>query len=169
MDNSLQRVNEAVAISVRRVLDTTDPSRIDDRGAFGYATGKRIQGTYGARLRQTADANPQMTAVELYQAVIVPEEFPWDAEAVEKAQELLHAGKRDKARPRHYGPFLEDEGWREGVVPAEQPGWSEGLAEVRRRLHAPTEAEKLEAHNVTAQRHAANQASKPAWWGRDSA
>ena len=74
------------------------------------------------------------------------------------------------AKQARQGPYLDDEGWAEGMVPANEPGWSDAAADAKRRLKASTEAEKLEAHSTIAQRRALNEArSKPAWWGRDSA
>jgi hypothetical protein len=73
------------------------------------------------------------------------------------------------ARVRRYGPSLDDDGWREGMVPANEPGWMEAAAEARRRLNAPTEAEKAEAQAAIAQRVATSEASsKPDWWGIDA-
>jgi hypothetical protein len=69
-------------------------------------------------------------------------------------------------RARRYGHTVDDDGWREGMVPANEPGWLEGASDARRRLSESTESEKLEAHNAVAQRRAGS-AAKPEWWGRD--
>lgn len=42
-----------------------------------------------------------------------------------------------QARARSQGPFLEDVGWRDDLVPANEPGWLEAAAEAKRRLRYP--------------------------------
>lgn len=83
--------------------------------------------------------------------------------------DLCHQAQILNARAKQRGPFLDDDGWRDGMVPANEPGWAEAAADAKRRLKASTEAEKILAHSVIAQRRALNEAqSKPSWWGRDS-
>lgn len=69
-------------------------------------------------------------------------------------------------RARRYGSTLDDDGWRDGMVPANEPGWNEAAADAKRRLRESAEAERIEAHGVIAQRRAESELqSKPAWWG----
>ena len=72
------------------------------------------------------------------------------------------------AKAKRQGPFLDDDGWEEGLVPANEPGWLEAAADAKRRLRGSTDAEKLEAVAVIAERRAAHEErSKPDWWGED--
>lgn len=104
--NATQRVNEAVAICVRRLLDTTRD--VGDRTSLGREIGKRIQGTYGAELRTLAVARPELSAQQLYEIVILAAEFPWDAGTAKESAQQAFGGDRDKARERRYGPLLDE-------------------------------------------------------------
>lgn len=97
MDARTQLVNEAVGICVRRFVETT--TDIVNLAAYSTSVGRRIQGTYGAELRRTAEENPAMTALELFAAVIAPAEFPYDTEARATLAQF-NAGARDRARRR---------------------------------------------------------------------
>lgn len=101
-----QRVNQAVSMAVRRLVDGAPNAQ--NRDGLGRTIGKRIQGTYGFDLRRRADMYPERTAQELYALVIVPNEFPWDTEAAAEAA-LSHSGERDRARARRDGPFLDED------------------------------------------------------------
>lgn len=91
----------------------------------------------------------------------------WPVAAVVEAQVRKRAG-RSPGRARRYGQTLTDDGWRDGMVPANEPGWDAAAAEAKRKLHAPTEAERTEAHGAIAQRRAESELqSRPKWWGSE--
>ena len=104
--DSAQRVNRAVAMAVRRLVDGAADA--GNRDGLARTIGKRIQGTYGFDLRRMADMHPERTAEELYALCVVPHEFPWDTEAAVDAAGT-RAGDRDAARARRHGPFLDPE------------------------------------------------------------
>ena len=126
-----QRVNHALAIAVRKSLDgySDEPG---NRDALARSIGKRLRGTYGFDLRRTADMNPELTAEDLFAHVIVPHEFPWDAEAVQEAA-AVRSGDRDKARVQRYGPYLDPEA-PDLTPPEEIP---ERIADLRASLKRP--------------------------------
>lgn len=114
-------VARAIAIAVRVTIDLTQ--NVDDETAFGHQVGKRIQGTYGAELRRLAEADPEASAQDLYEVVIVPKEFPWLAVENPHAGVLLEAGARDRARharpnPEPTEPVVVDEAWHAGLAAA---------------------------------------------------
>jgi hypothetical protein len=124
-----QKVNRAVAIGVRRLLDDTDLVG-ERRDRLAYSIGKRIQGTYGAEVRRLAELEPDLTAEDLYALVIVPAEFPWDTEAAKDAAGMSNLGTRDAARQRRHGPIF-DPNDPDLTPPEDIP---ERVAELRRRL-----------------------------------
>ena len=104
-----------------------------DAGAFARVVGKRIQATYGAKLRRMADDNPQMGAQELFERVIVPAEFPYAT--VENPIVVVDGGARDRARKARPNA--------ESPAEAEQPpDWREHLAAARLGLDAPSTQRK---------------------------
>jgi hypothetical protein len=128
IDSASQRVNRAVAIAVRRSVDSA--THLDNPDAYAIHLGKRIQGTYGAEVRRRADLEPDLTAEELYALVIVPAEFPWDTEAARDAAGMSNLGTRDAARQRRHGPIF-DPNDPDLTPPEDIP---ERVAELRRRL-----------------------------------
>lgn len=103
-DSPEQRVNRAIAMAVRRLVDQANVA--GNRDGLARSIGKRIQGTYGYELRRMVELEPDRTAEELFAVVIVPMEFPWDIEAATEAA-LSRVGERDKARVQRYGPYLD--------------------------------------------------------------
>lgn len=102
--DSGQKVNRAVAMAVRRLVDGAKDTA--NRDGLAKTIGKRIQGMYGFDLRRQADLHLEMTAEELYALVIVPHEFPWDSEASADMAGSA-SGARDKARAHRDGPFFD--------------------------------------------------------------
>lgn len=139
---ALTMVNRAVAIAVRVSCDLAID--VSDGAAYAHQVGRRIQGAYGAELRRMADADPDASAQELYEAVILPREFPHLATENPHAEALVASGARDRAR--HARP--------ETPAPTGEllPDWRERLAEVRAALdapppeHAPPASEPLPAN-----------------------
>ena len=55
---------------------------------------------------------------------------PWPNEVAA----AIHAARPTGQRP---GPFLDDDGWGDGMVPANEPGWLEAAADAKRRVGRP--------------------------------
>ena len=55
---------------------------------------------------------------------------PWPNEVAA----AIHSARPTGQKP---GPFLDDDGWREDMVPANEPGWNEAAAAARAGLSAP--------------------------------
>jgi len=119
-----QRVNAAVHLAIARILETkTD---VQDRHALGQSIGRRLQGTYGAALRQMVDSDPDASSEGLVAVVIAPTEFPWDDAAAQLRQSIA-SGARDRARrtqPNAPSPAHD----------LLDPDWRERLAEVRAKV-----------------------------------
>ncbi len=136
-------VSRAVAIAVRVSCDLA--SGVGDLGAFAHQVGKRIQGAYGAELRRLAEADPAASAQDLYEAVILPAEFPWLAVENPHADVLVATGARDRARHARENPSAppvvpSDDAWRAGLAAA-RASISDAPAQARaaRRVEADAE------------------------------
>lgn len=101
MSRADQLVNAAVAMAVKAHVEGT--RNVTDRSAFANGVGRRLQGTFGAELRRTADAEPAMTADDLFWLVIAPVEFKWMTVDNPISEALVASGARDRARQRNYG------------------------------------------------------------------
>jgi hypothetical protein len=130
IDAAGQRVNQAVAMAVRRLVDGASDAH--NRDGLGRSIGKRIQGAYGAELRRMVDLYPDRTAEELYALVIVPHEFPWDTEQAAEAA-LARIGARDKARARRDGPVFDPDD--PDLTPPEEVAGR--VAKLRQRMRGP--------------------------------
>jgi hypothetical protein len=100
------RANRAVALGVREHLARADRSTLRSADAYAIGIGRRLARDYGAELAGLAEREAAMSPYELYRAVIVPGEWPWEAAAdddesgaVTRAREHVR-GARDRARRR---------------------------------------------------------------------
>ena len=93
----------------------------------GLAITDRQRAAYGDTLR-FFDAREVFAAIDTIARSGRPRPAPNEIAAV------VHAGHPTGQRP---GPFLDDGGWDDGMVPANEPGWIEAAADAKRRIVQP--------------------------------
>lgn len=135
MSDPVQLINQAVAICVRRHLDTKRD--VVDRTSLGREIGRRVQGTYGVELRALTEARPELSGQQLYEIVILASEFPWDAPTAKAAADQAFSGDRDRARTARCGPFLYEIPGTEITPPEEVPGRVAAIRQSLERSHEP--------------------------------